>query len=76
MSMWRWESDPNRVAADLYRGLTGKPRERLRQAIETVNAWPHFGKRKADPERVRELLRRNRGRRPYDPILDDPNGYG
>jgi hypothetical protein len=71
---WRWANDPDRVAADLYTRLTGKPKERLREAIEIVNAQQHSGERKADPRKVRQLLHRNRHRPPFNRYDDDPNG--
>jgi hypothetical protein len=74
-SFLMWQRDPNRVAAWRYMGLKGKPRERLARAIETVNAWPNFGDRKAEPGVVRKLVRRGLKRywRPVDPFEDPYN---
>jgi hypothetical protein len=76
----RWQNNPNRVAASLCEDMRGdgnKPRERLRLAVEYVNAQPYYleiGK-KADPDKVRELLRRGRGKRPVDPWENPENDW-
>jgi hypothetical protein len=76
----KWESNPDRIAMWLYRGLKGTPRERLRRAVEIVNTAPDFVRRAfrdrmADPGKVRQLLDKDRirSRRPVDPFKDPYN---
>jgi hypothetical protein len=73
----RWQRDPNYVAAALYAGAKGKPRERLRHVVETVNAQPYYLKigKKADPVKVGDLLRHGRGGLPVGPWEDPENDW-
>lgn len=83
----RFCCDPNRIAAELVRAKIaadrrhrrpGKPKQRLQRVVDEINAHPAFrdlpAEKKASAEKVTDLVRRVRGKRPVSRYDDDPNG--